>query len=287
MPGRYRYFRIYEPKERTISVADFRDRVVHHAVVSVLEPIYEKRFIYDSYATRKNKGTHRAVRRAQKFMKSGRYFLKFDIDKYFDNIDHDTLLEIIGRKVKDSELMRLLRIIVENNDLSRQSRDRMGLPIGNLTSQFFANVYLDIFDHYMKDRLGVKRYIRYMDDCVIFDPDKDVLKVLLYKSECFLKDMLGLKLKASVTMINSRISGLPFLGYRVFPSLLRVRQENIRRLKRKMHIRQQEYADGRIDESRYSMSLASMAGYAGFADSLNLRRDIFITGSGQKAGLTG
>ncbi|MBF0328757.1 MAG: group II intron reverse transcriptase domain-containing protein [Nitrospirae bacterium] len=287
-PDKYRYFQVYEPKERTISVASFRDRVVHHSVVAALEPIFERVFIYDSYATRKEKGTHKCVRRAQEFMRKNRYYLKFDINKYFESMDHSVLIGLIERKIKDKRLLDLIKIIVANNDASRGEQTGKGLPIGNLTSQFFANVYLDAFDHYIKDELGCKAYLRYMDDCVIFSDDKERLKELLKLSENFLEQRLCLKLKDSATMINSRLNGLPFLGFRVFPSLLRIKSENIKRLKAKIRQRENEFRRGLIDEDKYSMSLASIIGFAGFADSLNLRKRLFAnTGSGRRAAPTG
>src|SRR6056297_999097 len=132
-PGKYRTFEISDPKKRTISVAPFEDRVVHHAIVNILEPIYERRFIYDSYATRKDKGTHKAVRRAQTFLRSNKFYLKMDIQHYFDSVVQDILINIIAKKIKDKRLMRLIETIIRNGG------DGMtGLPIGNLTSQFFA-----------------------------------------------------------------------------------------------------------------------------------------------------
>lgn len=159
LPGDYAYFTTYDPKERMISVAPFRDRVVHHALVNILEPIYEKRFIYDSYATRKGKGTHRAIRRAQEFLKSNHWYLKMDIRKYFDSINHQVLLAILRRTIKDAFILRLSeKIVAKGGNGVTGVTGVTGLPIGNLTSQFFANVYLDIFDHYIKEDLRVKCY---------------------------------------------------------------------------------------------------------------------------------
>lgn len=140
IPGDYRYFKIFDPKEREISVAEFRDRVVHHSLVNIFEPIYEKRFIYDSYATRKNKGTHKAISRAQTFLLKNHWFLKMDIRKYFNSINHEILNKILAGKIKDMFILDLCEKII------RKGGDgKTGLPIGNLTSQFFANVYLCIF----------------------------------------------------------------------------------------------------------------------------------------------
>jgi len=273
-PSPYRYFEISDPKKRTISVAPFRDRIVHHALVGILEPVFEKRFIYDSYATRKEKGTHKAIRRAQEFMKKNYFFLKTDVAKYFDSISHDILMELLRTKIKDENVLILAERIIRNSDTSREIQEGVGLPIGNLTSQFFANVYLDPQDHYMKDKLGVKYYIRYMDDMVMFSDSRNELKSLLKQMRFFLRDRLKLVLKERVTQINTRLHGLPFLGFRVFPNLLRIRQENFRRLKGRMRQREKEFENGLISEETFVMSVRSMFEHIGFADSLNLRRSL-------------
>ena len=271
-PAPYRYFNIYDPKERVISVARFRDLVVHHAVVGVLEPLFEPAFIHDSYATRKGKGTHKAVKRAQAFLKRYPFYLKIDIDKYFDNIDHRILLGLIERKVKDKRFLNLLERIIVNSDISRGLIKGKGIPIGNLTSQFFANVYLNALDHHLKDTLGEKAYIRYMDDMVIFSDSRDHLKALMKEIEGYLADHLLLKLKERATIINSNLHGLPFLGYRVFPKLIRVKRENLKRVKRRLVRRLSEYHMGDISEEKLSMSVRSWFEFIGFADSLSLRQ---------------
>lgn len=154
-PRKYRYFVIKEPKERLVSVASFRDRVVHHSIVNILEPIFEKTFIYDSYANRKNKGLHKGIKRLQSMIISNNeYYLKADIEKFFDNINYEIMLNIIKRKIKDKDLIELLKKIIINDDSKLK-----GLPIGNLTSQFFANVYLTGFDHFIKEKLKIKNML--------------------------------------------------------------------------------------------------------------------------------
>ncbi len=202
-PGDYSYFTIYEPKKRTISVVPFRDRVVHHALVNVLEPIYENRFIYDSYATRKGKGTHKAILRAQRFMRKNRWYLKMDIRKYFDSIYHAILNAILARKIKDPFILDLCRKII-----AKGGDGRRGLPIGNLTSQFFANVYLDLFDHFIKDKLRITGYVRYMDDFCVFDSDRNSLMELRDKITFLLQERLRLEVKENAVLINSRLHGL-------------------------------------------------------------------------------
>lgn len=190
-PGRYRHFWVREPKRRKISAAPFADRVVHHAVVNVLEPVFEPGFVEDSYACRRGKGTHRAVTRAQQFARRYAYYLKTDVVKFFPNVDHAVLLERLRRRIKDAELLGLVQTIVASgegilreeasqtffpgDDLFARLRPT-GLPIGNLTSQFFANVLLDALDHYVKERLRIPGYVRYADDLVLFADSKSQLR---------------------------------------------------------------------------------------------------------------
>jgi retron-type reverse transcriptase len=177
-PGAYRSFFIYEPKKRQISAAPYRDRVVHHALTGVLEPIFERTFIADSYACRKGKGAHAAADRCQQFARRFRYVLKADIRKFFPSLDHEILKGLVARKIKDPDVLWLVGQIIDHSNpqeevLSYFPGDdqftpgvrRRGIPIGNQTSQFFANVYLDPFDHFVKDRLGIRGYVRYVDDC--------------------------------------------------------------------------------------------------------------------------
>lgn len=251
-PQPYRYFDIFDPKHRTISVAAFRDRVVHHALVGVLEPVYERRFISDSYATRKGKGVHLAVLRAQKFLQQSEWFFKSDVEKYFDSIRHDILLGQLERTIKDQRLLQIAERIVRNGGGSG-----CGLPIGNLTSQFFANVYLNSFDHFVKQELRVRQYVRYMDDFVLFSPDKEFLKSLREPIEHFLKEKLALQLKPSATYFNSALNGLSFLGCRVFPSVIRLRPENLQRILGRVRQREHAYRIGELAEATFQQSMNS------------------------------
>lgn len=187
-PGPYRTFHIVEPKKRMISAAPYRDRVVHHALCNVIVPIFERTFIHDSYANRVGFGTHRALRRFTKFARANKYVLQCDLQKYFASIDHDILKKLIRRKVKCRDTLWLIDTIVDHSnkqepaafyfpgdDLFTPSERRRGLPIGNLTSQFFANVYLNGFDHFVKEKLSVARYVRYVDDFALFSDDREFL----------------------------------------------------------------------------------------------------------------
>lgn len=251
LPGNYRYFSIYDPKERIISVAPFRDRVVHHALINILEPLYERCFIHDSYATRKNKGTHLASRRAQKFCRQNTWYLKMDIQKYFDSIKHKHLMAILSRKIKDPLFLNLChRIIAKGGDGIK------GLPIGNLSSQFFANVYLNPFDYWIKESLRIKNYLRYMDDFILFHNDKNYLRELSKKISNYLAEQLNLNIKFAC--INRTSQGLPFLGLRIFPALVRIRKENLKRTQRRVKMRRKEYEKGLLSEEPYGQSLGSL-----------------------------
>jgi len=278
-PAAYRYFTVQDPKERLISVAPFEDRVVHHALVNVLEPIIEPTFIYDSYATRKGKGTHRAVRRAQQLIRRHSYYLKIDVARYFHCIDHDTLLTLVARKVRDRWVMTLVERIVRNADGCPGVAIGKGLPIGNLTSQFFANVYLNPLDHFIKDNMGWA-YIRYMDDMVLFSDSQQALKDVLRQTQYYLRDQLGLCLNSKVTLLNRREHGLPFLGFRIFPRLLRLKKANLRQTIRRMDQRYRQYRKGLITEKKYVMSVRAVFDHVAFADTWRLRQSWLVSRAG-------
>jgi retron-type reverse transcriptase len=174
-------FIIRDPKTRKISKSDFRDRVVHHAIINILEPIYEKTLIYDSYANRKNKGTHRAIKRFDYFKRKVSknnirkcYVLKIDIKRYFHKINHEILIKILRRKIKCEKTIWLIKQILDNYE---EANVRIGIPLGNLTSQFFANVYLNELDYFVKHKLRIRYYVRYVDDFVILHEEKEQLEI--------------------------------------------------------------------------------------------------------------
>lgn len=263
-------FKIIEPKVREIGAPEFRDRVVHHAVCSVIEPLFERSYIYHSYACRKGKGTHRAIEHAQALSKKYDYYLKCDIKKYFESVDHRNLKRLLERKFKDPKLLWLLEKIIDA--YGEQGR---GIPIGCLTSQHLANFYLDSFDHLIKDELGVKGYLRYMDDFVLFHNEKERLHELRAKFADFLREDLRLALKEKVTVLAPCTEGLPFLGFRIYPGLIRIKRQNKKRLIRKLRKREEEYNKGSISEEKYEQSLRSITEHLKIADTYRLRRDIF------------
>lgn len=262
-PLPFREFYVHDPKKRLIQAPAFRDRVVHHALCNVIEPLFERKFIYDSYACRRGKGTHTAVARLQRFMRKLRrnydnfYVLKADISQYFPSINHSILMNIIQRTIRCKDTLWLIETIIFQTD--------QGLPIGALTSQLFANVYLNELDHFIKDQLGVKYYLRYMDDFVIAHPDKKYLKQLLCDIQDFLITRLALKLNPK-TRICPYAQGVDFAGYRTWPTHILPRKRNVKRAKRMFKKLMKDYALGIIDLDYIKPRLMSFLGYMKHCD---------------------
>jgi len=190
--GQYQSFYVSDPKKRLIFAAPFQDRIVHHAICNVIEPIFDRGFIFDSYACRRNKGTHKAVFRLKKFMRSFGdnkfYLLKADIKKYFLNIDRDILFQLIKKKISDQDTLWLIRAVIDSLD------GKKGIPIGNLTSQLFANIYLNELDQFVKHHLKVKYYCRYVDDFVLLHQGRSQLKKWRAEIKEFLENKLQLEI---------------------------------------------------------------------------------------------
>ncbi|HOZ46741.1 MAG TPA: reverse transcriptase/maturase family protein [Candidatus Hydrogenedentes bacterium] len=273
-PGPYHTFTIWEPKERHIAAAPFRDRVVHHSVCAVLEPVFERRYVYDSYACRRDKGSHRAIARAVGFARGNRYFLKCDVRKYFESIDHGVLKGILARLFKDRRFLELLGLIVEHNAPGK------GVPIGNLTSQHFANLYLDQLDHFVKEELRVKRYVRYMDDFLCFADSKDELHAVHGEVRAFLREQLHLDLKENKCYVAPVTQGIPFLGMRVFPGTVRLSRPSLVRCGRKLKRREQAFAEGRSTEEKLVQSAGSLIAHIAHANTMTLRRPWFAANEG-------
>jgi len=287
-PGSYRQFYVREKEVRLISAAPYRDRVVHHAVMNFLEPLLCRSFIHDSYANQKWKGSHRAVKRFQGFLRASRYVLKCDIRKYFHSIDHEILLGQVARRVKDERAVALVRLIVETSppqepvydyfpgdDLFAPCHRKKGLPIGNLTSQFFANLYLDGFDHFVKERLFCRRHVRYVDDFAVCGDDKDALWAIRDKMEEYLETTVRLKLHPIKTRIYRADEGITFLGYRVWPDRIRLERLNVVRFRRRLKRMQREYSEGTMGLDDVKQRIAGWLGHAIQADTVALRRQIF------------
>lgn len=273
-PKPYTMFKIYEPKERNISSAAFRDRVVHHSIINILEPIFERRHIHDSYACRVGKGTHVALKRAQKMVRTYSYFLKCDIRKFFESIDHAVLIEMLQSLIKDEKLMKLLIRIIEHQP--SYTMKGKGLPIGNLTSQHFANYYMGFLDSFAKRKLGSRGYVRYMDDFILFSNDKKELGNNLEKINEFVTEKLKMNLKEKITQIAPVTEGLPFLGHRIHRNLIRIQRPNLVRFRKKIHKMKRLYAVGEMKEEDLINSVRSMIAHASHGNTKELRRSIIF-----------
>ena len=260
-PGPFRSFMVYEPKQRHIQAPPFKDRVVHHALVQVIEPLVEKKFIHHSYACRVGKGNHSSVLQLQNYLRSAKvkwnktYVLKADISKYFPSIKHDILVRILKRTIRDKDVLWLCESIIRHCGENGQ-----GIPVGALTSQLFANVYLDQLDHFLKDNHGVKFYVRYMDDWVILAREKNSLVYILERAAQFLDINLGLKLNPK-TSIFPASQGCDFCGYRVWPTHLLPRKRNVKRTKLKLRKLARLYYNGRVALEDVTPFVRSFLGY--------------------------
>lgn len=210
--GKYRYFKIYEPKERQICASAFSEQVLHHALMNICHAYFEKVQVFDSYASRKGKGTYKAIERAQTYSRKYAYFLKLDVRKFFDSIHHKVLKTQLERIFKEDVLLQIFAQIIDSYEAS----EKRGMPIGNLTSQYFANHYLACLDHFVKEELSCKGYVRYMDDMLLFDEDKERLKMMHQAVENYLCEKLQCALKPLIG--KNVVLGVPFLGYLIFPT---------------------------------------------------------------------
>ncbi len=259
----YAQFYIFDPKRRHIHKASVKDRLLHHAIFRILAPIYERKFIFDSYSSRPEKGTHKAHDRFHDFawklsQNNTRtvWVLKCDIRKFFDSVDHEMFLEILRKTVHDEKAMNLLSTIIR----SFETRPGKGIPLGNLTSQLFSNVYLDVFDHYIKRELRIKQYIRYADDFVIMDADNGRLLEILPKISKFLKEELGLEIHPNKVHIRKFSQGIDFLGYVIFPYHRVLRTKTKQRVFKKTKLLKKALDQGFISKDSFDQSMASYYG---------------------------
>ncbi len=253
--GEYRRFVVHEPKTRSIVAAPFRDRVVQHSLNAVMEPLFEKAMIHDSYACRRGKGTHEAARRVSHMIgkPDNRYYLKADIQKYFLSINHDTLRACFQRRIDDTDVLWLIDQLLESDSGS----GAVGIPIGNLLSQLSANIYLHELDHHIKNELGYRWYVRYMDDFVVMNESKRELRWLQNHLHHWLADNLGLDLNTKTRVDRSR-RGIEFAGYRIWPNNKLLKKGSLHRMKRK----ERAWRRGRMDDDTYLASIGSWIGHA-------------------------
>ncbi len=284
-PGPYTNFLIYEPKRRKISAAPFRDRVVHHALCNIIEPLFEARFHPDSYANRVGKGTHRAIDRLQSLARRYRYVLRCDVVQHFPSLDHAILRGELAQVIRDEEVLWLVDRILRSgegvlaaeydmvwfpgDDLLAAGRPR-GLPIGNLTSQFWSNCYLNPFDWFVRRELGCRAYLRYVDDFALFSDDRQELWAW---KQALIARLAGLRLTIHTTaaQVLPVGCGIPWLGFVVYPDHRRVKARNVVRFSRRLRARWGDYIAGRITFAELTASVQGWINHVRHADSWGLR----------------
>jgi RNA-directed DNA polymerase len=283
-PGAYHSFYIHEPKRRLISAAPFRDRVVHHALCNIIEPVFDRAFVFDSYANRVGKGTHLALDRCQAYSRRFRYVLQCDIRQFFPSIDHAILREQLARKLHDDDVLWLIDQILAGgrgvlseqyemvwfpgDDLFAVNRPR-GLPIGNLTSQFWANCYLNGLDHFIKRDLKCQGYVRYVDDFLLFADDKQTL----HAWRAALQDRLaGLRLTIHPHAHPRPITeGVPFLGFVIYPTHRRVKGRKVVHYRRHLREQLRRYRTGEEDLHSVQASVRGWINHVRYGDTWGLR----------------
>lgn len=287
-PGRYHSFFIHDPKRRLISAAPFRDRVVHHALCRIIEPIWERRFIDDTYANRVGKGTHRALDRATQYARRYGHFLQCDIRQFFPSVDHSILRAELARLIADRDALWLCdRILASGvgvladeyemawfpgDDLLATGRPR-GLPIGNLTSQWWANVYLNGFDHFVKRELKCRAYVRYVDDLLLFSNDRRHL--LDWRAAVIEKlASLRLRLHEDCARVYPTASGIPFLGFRLYPDHRRLKRRKVVLYRRRLRRLLGQYASGGVSFAQLDASLRGWINHVEHGDTWGLRRSM-------------
>jgi RNA-directed DNA polymerase len=294
-PGAYKVFEIYDPKPRWISAAPYPDRVVHHALCNVIIPLFERGFIPDTYANRVGFGTHRALKRFTQFTRSYPHVLQCDLKKYFPSIDHEILKTQIRHRIKCEETLWLIDAIIDGSnaqepvlhyfpgdDLLTPINRRHGLPIGNLTSQFFANVYLNGFDHFVKEQMKIRAYLRFVDDFALFSRDRSQLVTARPILEAYLRS-LRLTLHPLKSQLFETCYGANFVGFRIlstgaaFPRKIRirVRNDNLRRARRRLQQLQRYYAQGLIEREKLTQRLQSWHAHLLHGHTYRLRCQIF------------
>lgn len=288
-PGDYVHFVIHEPKQRLISAAPFCDRVVHHALCNVIEPAFERGFIFDSYANRRYKGTHKALDRLQVFASHYQYVLRADVVKHFPSLDHEALKNTLFKRIYDQKIRWLIETIIASgvgilkdeyemvyfpgDDLFAINRPR-GLPIGNLTSQFWSNCYLDPFDHFVKRELRCKAYLRYVDDFALFSDDK---RELYAWKRAIIDRMAGLRL--TIHEISAQVTptrdGIPWLGFVVYPTHRKLKRRNAVNFTRRFSHNWTAYQNGEITFAELDASVKGWVNHVRYADTWGLRGHIF------------
>jgi hypothetical protein len=266
--GNYHYFTVYDPKKRQICAAPFAQRVLHHALINVCHPYFERQQIHDSYASRIGKGTYAALERAGAFNRRHTWYLKLDVRKYFDSIHHGVLRSRLCRLFKDPCLLRIFDRILD----SYEALPGRGVPIGNLTSQYFANDYLSPADHFARETLRVPAYVRYMDDMVLWHDDKAALLEAGCRFQDFIRERLQQELKPFC--LNKNTTGLPFLGYLIYPDTVRLAQRSRRRYIQKIKICQSALESGVWSQKEFQNHATPLTAFTNHANAKAFRQKV-------------
>jgi len=275
--GNYRYFKVFEPKERQICASAFGEQVLHHALMNVCHEYFERAQVFDSYASRKGKGTYAALERAKKYTHRHEWYLKLDVQKFFESISQEVLIGQLTRMFKDAALVGIFEQIIHSYEAS----PGRGLPIGNLTSQYFANHFLTGIDRLAKEKLYVRAYVRYMDDMVFWHSDKAPLLEIHAAVSDFVESELRCTLKPEG--LNRTRCGLPFLGYHIFPHHVRLLQKSKQRLIYKMRVINEGYQSGDWHEAKCQRRALPLLAFTAHADAKNLRKSILLRLQGQSS----
>lgn len=266
--GNYHLFKIYDPKERTVCAAAFDERVMHHALMNVCEPYFERHFVETTYANRTGKGAYKALERAHKAMSRYNYVAKLDVRKYFDNIDHTVLKTMLRRLFKDSTLLAVMDTIIDSYEVA----ENKGLPIGNLTSQYFANFYLSGLDHYAKEKLGISVFLRYMDDMLLFGDDRATIDLQVESICRFAEQQLHLAMKPP--QIQRTAGGVTFLGYKLRRHSISLTTRSRRRFERKYRNAERNMTDGVWSEQEFQAHILPLLAFVRHAYSKQYRQKI-------------
>ncbi len=264
--GNYRYFTIYDPKERLICAASFKERVLHHAIMNICHDYFDRTLIDTTFATRKGKGVYAAIDYARKALKKYEYVVKLDFRKFYDSINHEVLYEKLCKKIKDKALLRLFRNIISSYEVT----PGCGLPIGNLTSQYFANNYLSSLDHYIKEELHLPVYVRYMDDMLLGSNNREELKRSVNLVSKYSRDLLRLTLKTPV--FRSSSSGIDFLGYKIYCHHLELSGRSKKRYRDKLYKYNKYLACGKWTEEEFRAHVMPALAFTEYAECLSFRR---------------
>ena len=267
--GGYHSFTIYDPKKRLICATPFSQRVLHHALMNICHALFEKQQIATSFASRPGKGTYSALNKAREYHRHYRWFLKLDVRKYFESIDHSMLKQQLCHLFKDQALLLIFQQIID----SYSTAAGKSVPIGNLTSQYFANHYLSVADHYLKEVLLMPAYVRYMDDMVLWHHDKEALLEIGYRFQDYLASDLLLQLKPFC--LNESTKGLPFLGYLLFPDSVRLARRSKKRFITKSMLYDHYLQTGRWTQKEFANHAMPLVAFTEYANAREFRKNVY------------